>query len=528
MGTANDKEEAIRVEDLSFRYPDYPEIQFTPLFEHLNFSLKKGEIGIVLGKPDSGKSTLSRILAGLVPRHTGGKLQGRVTVMDVHVTETEPYESIDQIGIVFQNPEEQIINTRCDGEIAFALESLGLSHTVIERRVTDALTTLKITHLKERNPATLSDGEKKKLLFACLCAIEPEVFILDETFEEIDPPSRRLMLDFLKTRGKTALILTAKLLDVYKRYYNRLFLLSSAGIIENEGREPQGPFLVQSQADGVIPGSWFRREDSDSLHTASSAVQTEPLVETKNLLFQYRTEYDVTSWKMPGNHKRPAPFCLEIESLEFYRGEVFSVIGRNGSGKSTLGKILSGLLTPEKGSIRISLQDSLQEATPRELNSFTAYMFQNPDYQIFLPTIEEELSYGLQMIGLSRNEIREKVGEAAELFNLPGVSIPPTLMGYGARKRLQAAVYYLLNRPLVVLDEADSGVSLKDFLNILSHFSSTECAIVVITHDIELATLVSDRIVLLEDGSISSVAEKAGFENLVTRFIQGSEERDDH
>ena len=179
--------------------------------------------------------------------------------MDVDVTETAPFEPIDHIGIVFQNPEEQIINTRCDVEIAFALESLGLNRETIERRVTDALTTLKITHLKERNPATLSEGEKKKLLFACLCAIEPEVFILDETFEEIDPPSRRLMLDFLKTRGKTALILTAKLLDVYKKYYTRLFLLSSDGIIENEGHEPRGPFLAQSQADGVIPGSWFRK-----------------------------------------------------------------------------------------------------------------------------------------------------------------------------------------------------------------------------------------------------------------------------
>ena len=103
-------EEAIYVEDLSFRYPDYPEIQFPTLFEHLNFTLKSGEIGIVLGKPDSGKSTLSRILAGLVPRHTGGSIHGCVTVMDVDVTETAPFEPIDHIGIVFQNPEEQIIS----------------------------------------------------------------------------------------------------------------------------------------------------------------------------------------------------------------------------------------------------------------------------------------------------------------------------------------------------------------------------------------------------------------------------------
>jgi len=422
--------EAIYVEDLSFRYPDYPEIRFPTLIEHLNFTLDRGEIGIVLGKPDSGKSTLSRILAGLVPRHTGGTIHGHVAVMGEDATKIEPYESINHIGIVFQNPEEQIINTRCDVEVAFALESIGMSQTTMESRVADAFTTLNISHLKERNPATLSGGEKKKLLFACLCAMEPEVFILDETFEEIDPPSRRLMLDFLKNRGKTALILTAKLLDIYKRYYNRLFLLSSRGIIENEGHEARASFLTRSQADGVIPGSWFRREDSGRRHTTSSAARTEPLVETKDLLFRYRTESEPAYNRMAGDHEPPASFSLEIESLEFHRGEVLTILGRNGSGKSTLAKLLSGLITAEKGSIRISLEGPLREATPRELNSFTAYMFQNPDFQIFLPTIEEELSYGLQMIDMPRSEIREKVKDAATLFELPDVSIPPTHMGY--------------------------------------------------------------------------------------------------
>ncbi len=515
-------EEAIHVEDLTFRYPDYPEVRFPLLFENLNFSLKKGEIGVILGKPDSGKSTLSRILAGLVPRHTGGTVQGHVTVMDVDVTQTTPCDSIDRIGIVFQNPEEQIISTRCDSEVAFALESLGLSRDTIEQRVGEALSFLDLSRFRDRNPATLSHGEKKKLLFTCLYAIDPEIFLLDETFEEIDPPSRRRILEFLKKNGKSAIVLSAKLLNLYRDYCDRLFLLSSREIIETRGPEPEGDFLARSRSEGVIPGSWFRL--SEKLDTKRPAVRTHPLVEIKGLRFQYPAGERPAADEAIDDYESLAPFALEIESLEFYRGEVLSILGRNGSGKSTLGKLLCGLLTPESGSIKISPSGSLVEATSRQLNSFAAYMFQNPDYQIFLSTIDEELSYGLKVIGLSHEEIRDRVSKAAKLFGLPDPSTPPTLMGYGARKKLQAAVYYLLNRSFTILDEADSGVSLRDFLNILSHFSNRDRATVVVTHDVELARTVSDRIVLLEDGKIRSLAERAGFEELATRFDSGGED----
>jgi energy-coupling factor transporter ATP-binding protein EcfA2 len=551
-------EEVIRVEDLSFQYPDYPEVQFAPLFEHLDFSLKRGEIGVILGKPDSGKSTLSRILAGYIPRHTGGRFQGSVTVMGEDVSKTEPYELIDRIGIVFQNPEEQIISTRCDVEIAFGLESLGLSRETIEERVDEALSFLNIYHLKERNPATLSDGEKKKLLFACLCAVDPEIFLLDEAFEELDPPSRRLMLEYLESESKTVLILTAKLLDIYSEYANRLFLLSDEGIIENEGQKPKGLFLARSKADGVIPGPWFSRGVSvgpRSVHpftddqrsrgirtrvtkAAGTPSQTSPLLEATGLRFHYRTEYVATTGPVTprGAHSAGTPavgaptaaFSLKIDRFELRRGEVLSLIGRNGSGKSTLGKLLSGLLVPEQGSIKILFEDSLQKATPQQLNYFTAYMFQNPDYQIFLPTVEEELSYGLRAIGLSQRESKYQVQQAIELFNLPEASVPPALMSYGARKRLQAAIYYLLDRPFVILDEADSGISLKDFLDMLSLFTQRGCTPAVITHDIRIATLVSDRIVLLQDGQVSSAVERAGFEELTTRFILGLEASNDH
>jgi energy-coupling factor transport system ATP-binding protein len=131
-----------------------------------------------------------------------------------------------------------------------------------------------------------------------------------------------------------------------------------------------------------------------------------------------------------------------------------------------------------------------------------AYIFQNPDYQIFLPTVREELAYGLKEQHMDSGEIERRVTDAARLFRLPPLDTAPPLMSYGSRKRLQAAVYWLLDRPVVILDEADSGLAVRDLLEIIEAFRSGSRAILFITHSEEFARRFSDRIVLMRNGRI--------------------------
>ena len=200
-------------------------------------------------------------------------------------------------------------------------------------------------------------------------------------------------------------------------------------------------------------------------------------------------------------------FHLEVEGLEIRRGEIVALTGRNGSGKSTLARLLCGLLEPEAGEIRVRRDGKLRAAAASELRVHTGYMFQNPDFQIFLPTVGEELAYGPQQAGVPEAEVGRRVAEAIGRFHLPPAEVPAALLSYGARKRLQAAACALLGRPLLIQDEGDAGLSFRDFSELVQHLAGDGRAQVLITHEASLARALAHRIVRMEGGRIAAVEE---------------------
>ena len=210
-----------------------------------------------------------------------------------------------------------------------------------------------------------------------------------------------------------------------------------------------------------------------------------------------------STWALPAPPKKnvPAPllraegirfsyseggdFSLDMGKLELYPGEVLTLAGPNGCGKTTLAKILCGLYRPEQG--EISFGSPARRMNAPELRTTVAYIFQNPDYQIFLPTLGEELAYGLKALGGDPEKIRAQVEEAIVKFRLPAADRSPALLSYGTRKRLQAASYWLLSRPVCLLDEADSGLSFRDFSEMIELFKSPDRALLIITHNADFA-----------------------------------------
>ncbi len=464
---------ALEVRGLSFRYPDYPNLPAAPLFQGLDLQLAAGEIALVLGGPDAGKSTLCRILAGLVPRFSGGILDGGVRVAGRAILETRPFERILDLGLVFQNPAEQLFTARCDTEVAFALESLGLPPERIERRVRDALRAQALPAY--RDPQTLSGGEKKKLAVACLQAVRPALWLLDETFEELDSGTRLRLLEGLRASGRTVLITSAKWHEVFGQV-DRVLLLS-------EGR------LRETRPGTAAFHALLRKERFElGARGARSRPPREPVLEAENLSFAYPGQDD---------------FRLEVERLAIPRGGTVAVVGDNGSGKSTLARILCGLLPSDGGGVRLLQDGELRLADRASLTRRVAYLFQDPDLQIFLPTVEEELAYGLRMQGLARVQIDPRVRAASESFRLPGLQAPPALLSYGARKRLQAATYHLLGKGIVIFDEGDSGLGAPEFVRLLELFRDPERGLVVITHDLELASRVADATLRLQKGRLA-------------------------
>jgi energy-coupling factor transporter ATP-binding protein EcfA2 len=487
-------ENGLSISALDFRYPSYGEGEENALFEGLDYSLGNGEAGAMLSGADGGKTTLARIIAGMIPRFTGGTLAGKIGFGGKNLLASTPYENVDLIGMISQDSDEQLFSTRCDMEAAFALESLRVPRNEIERRVGEALALMGLSGFEARNPGTLSGGEKKRLLLSCLLAVDPELWILDEAFEELDLSWKKKIIRHLSEARKTALFLDSRWSPLYASHCARISVLHAGKILETPGFDSPG-FQAALSAGGLVIHSDPALRASGELN----AFNRDPVLSAQGVFFSF-----------PG----PGAFSLRIETLAVNAGTIVSLIGRNGSGKSTLGKILCGLLPPEEGALRIHDGTAWHPASAKELSRSVGYLFQNPDYQIFLSTVFDELAYGLQMRGLAKPEIRQRVGEAISMFGLPEERTAPALMSYGARKKLQAATYYLLGRRILILDEMDSGLSYGEYFQLLDALASGGAGIIAITHDLALAKAISTRILLMEKGEIRAGFGRAEFGTL--------------
>lgn len=415
---------------------------------------------MLLALPGAGKTTLSRILTGLVPAYTGGQLSGTI-------------EKKCETGIVFQNPDEQLFCTTAEKEVVFPLEAAGMPREEIGRRTDLAFQKTGIEYLRFKKPLHLSGGEKRRLLISVLCASDPEIWILDETLEEIDIRGREEILSFLKASGKTILILTAKMLDIYKKYADS-FLVYAGGSLRQFPGSGSREFEDAVKEGGFCPEGTM--PDEAEVRALENVNFENPVLEVKNLHFSYPD----------------SDFCLDIGHFALEQGKTTAVIGTNGCGKSTLSRIIAGLLLPAAG--KVLLEGA--EAAPAKLNRNCSYLFQNPDYQLFLPTARAELEYGLKLQQLPAGQVEQKVQDAIKVFGIEYPDAPPVLMSYGQRKKLQAAIYWILEKKIVIIDEADSGISSKEYRHIIEAFrkSPANPAILIITHDMQLAALEADSI----------------------------------
>lgn len=474
---------SLAVEDLSFRYPagggtaGAHAAARAPVLDRLTFEVPVGGATVLFGRADAGKTTLVRIIAGLVPRFTGGGIAGEIRVQGRRTRSVPPYDLVQTVGLVAQDSEEQLFTTRCDTEAAFALESLGLPRTEMRRRVQESLEQVGLAELSHRNPVTLSGGEKKRLLVACLLAARPALWLLDEAMGELDFEWKERILGLVSSAAEATLMLESRWSSLAERW-GRAFLLVEHGTLRASCSTAGDPGLATALGSaGIRP----------SPRTAGPPPARDGRLCVEGLRFQFAGE---------------GAFALSVDHLEIGFGEICALVGRNGSGKSTLARILCGLVRPQEGTIRFEHATGPRSAGPSELASRVGYLFQNPDHQIFLPTVREELALGLRGLRLSRSELEGRVEEAARRFDLADLGAPPALLSYGARRRLQAATYFLLSRDLLILDEIDSGLSYGEVERLVRDLASRVPGLVLITHDLLLARAVSHRTLAMHKGRI--------------------------
>ena len=230
------KKEIIKFNDFSFKYSSSK----TNILENINLSIKSNEITVLAGPTGCGKSTLLRSIVGLIPNMYDGEYSGEVIVDGIRIKDAEIKEIAEQVGFVFQNPENQIFMFSVERDIAFGLENLGIKQEIIKERIKKIMETLNITHLAEKAPHELSDGQKQRTALAGVLAMEPKILILDEPTSLLDPKTASEFMELMNKlcrENGISIIIVEHRLDLVLKYADRLIILSNGKIVSNDKPE---------------------------------------------------------------------------------------------------------------------------------------------------------------------------------------------------------------------------------------------------------------------------------------------------
>jgi energy-coupling factor transport system ATP-binding protein len=417
------------VERLTFAYPDAP-----PALRDVDLRLEHGEVVALLGASGSGKSTLLRALAGLVPHFHGGRFSGRVVVSGRDTRTTRPADLAGTVASVFQDPEDQVVLTRVDAEVAFGLENVATPPREIRARVRDALAIVGAEHLVERPVAQLSGGELQRVCLASALALEPELLLLDEPSSQLDRDAAEAVFAYARESG-CAVVVAEQRPELPLANADRVVFLAGGRIVDE------------------LPEAWTRPPSK----AAPGPVGGEDVLRVEGVTFAYAQ----------------GPPVLVGTSLDVRRGEIVALVGPNGVGKTTLGKLAAGLLRPAGGRVVRFGRG--------------AYMSQDPGRYLATETVVAEASLAvdvprareaLALVGLTAHDDRH-----------------PRDLSSGERERLALACVLALDADLLVLDEPTRGVDpeWKAKLASLLRSQAPARATVVITHDAWFAQAVADR-----------------------------------
>lgn len=425
--------EAILVEGVGYRYPDAKGYAL----RGLDFHAGHGEYVLVEGPSGSGKSTLCRLLNGLIPHFWGGTMTGRVLVEGLDTRNHSVAELARRVGLLFQDPETQMIAATAEAEIAFGLENMRLREDDIRERITWAAGRLGAGHLLGRRTAELSAGEKQKVVLASVLAMKPGILVLDEPSSQLDLDSRRRLyevVDSLNGDGMTVILVEHN--EDAERHADRVYELG--------GRLP------------LAPAGTPRRDFGETL------------LEVDGLAGGY------------GGIR-----VFSSVSFQLRRGECLAIMGPNGSGKTTLLRHLNGLMKPMAGQVRVMGLDTRRNPTER-LAKHISYLPQNPQDMLFCDTAEEELRFTLKHLGKSGD-----VAGTLEGFGLYGMrGSYPRDLSVGERQRLALSAVLVARPDIVVLDEPTRGMDQEakaKLTETIRRLTGQDKAVVLATHDERLA-----------------------------------------
>ncbi|MER6566373.1 ATP-binding cassette domain-containing protein [Streptomyces sp. NPDC001093] len=546
----------IRFEDVSVTYDGAAE----PAVQGVGFEVPEGELVLLVGPSGVGKSTVLGAVSGLVPHFTGGTLRGRVTVAGRDTRTHKPRELADVVGTVGQDPLAHFVTDTVEEELAYGMESLGLAPEVMRRRVEETLDLLGLAGLRDRPIATLSGGQRQRVAIGSVLTPHPRVLVLDEPTSALDPAAAEEVLAVLQRLVHdlgTTILMAEHRLERVIHYADRAVLLPGRGEAPVVGSLPEVmavspvyppvvglgrlagwsplPLTVRdarrraaglrerlaasapASASGLVaPPSSRLRSNPGGPPSRRSRIPTRPAPPVagdspgtgRRLRFRRRP----ASPTPPPHH----PHIAEVRSLSVRRarvdalrhidltvapGETIALMGRNGAGKSTLLASLVGLVVPSAGSVQVGGAEPRRTAPP-DLVRRVGLVPQEPRDLLYADTVADECAAADRDAGAEPGTCRALVSEL-----LPGITddTHPRDLSEGQCLALALAVVLTARPPLLLLDEPTRGLDYAAkarLVTVLRGLAAEGHAIMLATHDVELAAELAHRVVLLAEGEV--------------------------
>mgnify|MGYP001826177149 CR=1 FL=1 len=478
----------IRWDQAGFAPPDHE-----PVWEDVTQTIRPHEIHLVVGDSGSGKSTLLRSVNGLVPHTSGGRFWGTVTVAGRSTTTNLPRDLANTVGFVHQDPAAHIVVDQVEHEIAFGMENLGVAATDMRRRVEEVLDALGIAPLRQRAVSSLSGGERQRVAVAAAVATAQEVLILDEPTAELDPQGaddvfaavRRLNEDL----GITVVMAEHRLERAAPLADSLSTLRSDTTRVEFSDDPP----VALADYPGAPPVAHLGRllgwdpvplTVRDARRNAAAA---DPLpAPTPTAPAPGETLVALTDAGFSHGERR----TVTGVGMTVRQGETVALLGRNGAGKTTLLRLLAGVITPDAGR--------------RRGDAPTVYLPQDPNLILTATSVRAELAQTRSLRGAPPAPEADLL--LLEELGLGGVADrhPRSLSG-GERQRVALAAVAAADAPVLLLDEPTRGIDMPTragLARLFRHHTERGGAVVMATHDVELAAEVADRVVVLGDGEV--------------------------